>query len=280
MESPKDTTNKMLQEQEQKKKTNIAIWKKPTKFKSTCIICKKEFEFEAIPKSQIEAMRWENGWEKPTKSYCSKKCYEIAVEENKLSKYKKWLKEILPLRFINIECDKRDLIQKGINESIFITGNTGVGKTVLMAGIAKKIIKENFELYYKEKAEKERRYLPLREHEENYGVKWISYPGFIMKLQSMFRKDGENTPFELAESIAAYPGTLCIDDMGAEKMTAFVQQITYYIINYREQEMLHTLITSNFSLGQIDEQVDTRVSSRISGMCKIIKLTGRDRRLE
>jgi len=111
-------------------------------------------------------------------------------------------------------------------------------------------------------------------------VKWISYSAFIMELQSMFRKDGENTPFDVAEGIATYPGTLCIDDMGAEKMTAFVQQITYYIINYREQEMLHTLITSNFSLQQIDEQIDTRVSSRIGGMCKVVKLSGRDRRLE
>ena len=84
----------------------------------------------------------------------------------------------------------------------------------------------------------------------------------------------------MAENIATYPGTLCIDDIGAEKMTAFVQQITYYIINYREQEMLHTLITSNFSLQQIDEQIDTRVSSRIAGMCKVVKIQGHDRRLD
>lgn len=141
---------------------------------------------------------------------------------------------------------------------MFITGDTGVGKTVLMAGIAKEILKD-------------------RDKE----VKWISYPGFIMKLQSMFKKNNdETTPFEVAEDIASFLGTLCIDDLGAEKMTAFVQQITYYIINYREQEMLHTLITSNFSLQKIDEQIDVRVSSRIGGMCKTIKLTGKDRRLQ
>lgn len=141
---------------------------------------------------------------------------------------------------------------------MFITGTAGVGKTVLMAGIVKEILKD-------------------REKK----VEWISYPGFIMELQSLFRKkDDEVTPFDMAEGIASSPGTLAIDDIGAEKMTAFVQQITYYIINYREQEMLHTLITSNFSLQQIDEQIDTRISSRIGGMCKIVKLAGRDRRLE
>ena len=96
----------------------------------------------------------------------------------------------------------------------------------------------------------------------------------------MFRKDGENTPFELAESIATFPGTICIDDIGAEKMTAFVQQITYYIINYREQEMLHTLITSNFGLLEISDQIDVRIASRIGGMCRIVKLMGEDRRLK
>jgi len=163
----------------------------------------------------------------------------------------------MPAKFRSIECDKKDLVRQGVNQSLFITGTSGVGKTVLMAGVVKELLKDK----------------------ENK-VKWISYSSFIMELQSMFRKEGETTPFEMAEEVATYPGTLCIDDIGSEKMTVFVQQITYYIINYREQEMLHTLITSNFSLQQIDEQIDSRVSSRIGGMCKIIKLTGKDRRLE
>ena len=193
----------------------------------------------------------------------------------KNTRFEAWL-NILPRRFRKIECDKEDLVKQGIKESMFITGEVGVGKTVLMAGIAKEIIGEHFIEHCKEEKKRGLSHLSNR----NEGVKWISYSGFIMELQSMFRKEGENTPFEMAEEVATYPGTLCIDDIGAEKMTAFVQQITYYIINYREQEMLHTLITSNFSLQDIDNQIDTRVSSRIGGMCKIIKLTGKDRRLE
>ena len=225
-------------------KININTWKKLTKYKDTCIICGNEFEFEDIPKER---------WVRPKRYFCSDKCKTIY--EEKL--YRKRL-FIIPIKFRNIGCDKPSIIKQGINQSMFITGGAGVGKTVLMAGIAKEILKD------KEKK-----------------IEWISYPGFIMELQSLFRKkDDDITPFERAEEIASFPGTLAIDDIGAEKITAFVQQITYYIINYREQEMLHTLITSNFSLQQIDEQIDTRVSSRIGGMCKIVKLTGRDRRLE
>lgn len=223
--------------------TNTNTWKKPTKYKATCIICGKIFEFEAIPKSK---------WDRPKRYFCSDKCKKIY----KNKEYRKRL-TIIPIKFRDIECDKPDIVKQGTEQSMFITGAAGVGKTVLMAGIVKGILKDK---------EKE--------------VEWINYPGFVMELQSLFRKDDDVTPFERAEEIASFPGTLAIDDIGAEKMTAFVQQITYYIINYREQEMLHTLITSNFSLQQIDEQIDTRVSSRIGGMCKIVKLAGKDRRLE
>lgn len=218
--------------------------KKPIEFQGTCYICKKEFTYESIPEK----------WGSPSKKqdFCSDKCrakYRDDIYQEKL--------RLMPIKFRDIECDRKDLVRQGMDHSLFITGASGVGKTVLMAGVVKELLK----------AKKDK-------------IEWISYPGFIMELQSMFRKEGENTPFDMAERIATYPGTLCIDDMGAEKMTAFVQQITYYIINYREMEMLHTLITSNFSLQQIDEQIDTRVSSRIAGMCKVVKLTGKDRRLE
>ena len=213
------------------------------KYKDICIICDKEFEFEAVPKER---------WDRPKRYFCSDKCEMI--HEEKL--YRKRL-TIIPIKFRDIECDKPDIVKQGSEQSMFITGTAGVGKTVLMSGIIKEILKI-----------KERK------------VEWLSYPGFIMELQSLFKKDNDITPFERAEEIASFPGTLAIDDIGAEKITAFVQQITYYIINYREQEMLHTLITSNFSLQQIDDQIDTRVSSRIGGMCKIVKLTGKDRRLE
>ena len=244
MESSKDIINQILQEQTDKEKINIATSKKLMKFKGVCCICNKEFEYES------EAERW--GAALHTQYYCSDKCRQVRRERE----YQKRLR-VLPLKFRDIECDKKELINQGKEQSLFITGDSGVGKTVLMAGIVKELLKDK----------------------ENK-VKWISYSSFIMELQSMFRKEGETTPFEMSEEVATYPGTLCIDDIGSEKMTAFVQQVTYYIINYREQEMLHTLITSNFSLQQIDEQIDSRVSSRIGGMCKIIKLTGKDRRLE
>ena len=149
-----------------------------------------------------------------------------------------------------------------IDKSVFITGEAGVGKTVLMASIVRKYLRKGYG-YYKNLG----------------GMDWISYPAFIMELQSLFRKDSES-PFDYADEMAKLNGVLAIDDLGAEKLTDFVRQITYFIINEREQRELPILITSNFSLQEIDEMIDPRISSRIAGMCEVIKLSGKDRRLK
>ena len=140
-------------------------------------------------------------------------------------------------------------------KNLFITGKSGIGKTVLASLIVKECIKNK---------------IPF---------KWLGYSAFIMELQNLYRFDSES-PFEVAEEISRYDGVLIIDDLGSEKLTDFVRQITYFLINEREQRMLPLIITSNFSLEEIANQVDVRISSRIAGMCKLIKLNGKDRRLD
>lgn len=161
----------------------------------------------------------------------------------------------IPEKYRDIETDSPEFLNIKGPESLFITGSIGSGKTVLACSIAKKAIRNGC------------------------GVTYISYPAFIMKLQSSFKADKED-PFLIAQEIARDENILFIDDLGAEKITDFVRQITYFILNEREQWNLITVITSNYSLSQLDEQVDARVSSRIAGMCRVIKMNGRDRRVE
>lgn len=178
------------------------------------------------------------------------------------------ISSVIPARYVDIKCDNKEYLNKIINsnKSFFIYGKVGTGKTVLMADVMKDYIKKH-----------------CWDCTGNIGLyttgEWISYPKFIIKLQSMFREH-ELNPNEYAERIAGCKGLLAIDDLGAEKITEFVRQITYFIINEREQNMRRTIITSNYTLDQIDEMIDDRVSSRIIGMCEIIELKGRDRRIK
>lgn len=85
------------------------------------------------------------------------------------------------------------------------------------------------------------------------------------------------------DSVSTHKGLVIIDDFGAQKMTPYVAQVTYAIINERDMNERHTIFTSNFSLPDIDKMVDGRVSSRIIGMCNmganVMEFKGKDKRI-
>ncbi len=175
-----------------------------------------------------------------------KVCREKLIEER--------IQKIIPQKFLNLKSNHPKLEQYiCLPKSLFIWGKSGTGKTTFVCHLTKEYL------------------------EMGMSVKFISYPKFIMQLQGGF--DKEISPYDIARNIAEFKGILIIDDIGAEKLTPFVQQITYYLINEREQYERTTIITSNFSLQDIADQIDVRIASRISGMCDILQFQGKDMRV-
>ena len=72
---------------------------------------------------------------------------------------------------------------------------------------------------------------------------------------------------------------LILDDMGAEKTSEWSIQTLYSIIDRRYRDEKQTLITSNLTLDEIAEKVGDRIASRIAGMCKVVEIKGKDRRI-
>lgn len=109
--------------------------------------------------------------------------------------------------------------------------------------------------------------------------KFISFPKLIIQLQDLWRRgESEDTAGSVLMELSNVK-RLIIDDLGAEKLTDYARQSTYFLINEREQWDRLTYITTNFSLAQLDEQLDSRISSRIAGMCDVKALTGKDLRM-
>lgn len=75
---------------------------------------------------------------------------------------------------------------------------------------------------------------------------------------------------------------LLLDDIGSGTMTDFVREQTYLILNHRFNNNLSTIITSNFSLGELEDvdRLGSRNTSRIVSRCVGKELTGKDRRIE
>lgn len=165
------------------------------------------------------------------------------------------IRKTIPPKFRDLETDKE--IKPCMDKNLFIYRGSGTGKTVFVCTVAKEYIKKG-----------ER-------------VRFYSYPKLLMELQNLyFKGNTELTAVDLAKDIADFNGVIILDDLGSEKITDFTRQLTYYIINEREQWLMPLIMTSNFSLDEIDKKIDSRISSSIAGMCEIIKLKGKDRRLK
>jgi len=161
----------------------------------------------------------------------------------------------IPKKFINIISDKDYDKYVDDKKGVYLWGETGTGKTVMASSI-------------------------IREYIIKYGgkIKYISSPKMIMELQDSYKNDKES-PVDILKKLSRVD-ILFIDDLGAEKLTEFVRQSIYFLINEREQWERPTIITSNYSLSEIDVYIDKRISSRIAGMCSIVKVGGDDLRLK
>lgn len=71
---------------------------------------------------------------------------------------------------------------------------------------------------------------------------------------------------------------ICFDDLGAEKLTDAKRENLYYIIDSRYRNMLPTIITTNFTIDEINQN-EPRIASRLSEMGKILQFNGKDYRL-
>ena len=148
---------------------------------------------------------------------------------------------------------------------VFLYGTKGTGKTKLAAIIAN---------------ERARAGSP---------VLFASVPDLMADIRSSF-KDG--TTSEAVQAVKNTP-FLVLDDLGAEKMTEWVGEQLFCIVNHRYNECLQTVVTSNYSPTQviahmatvdargnvIDDMQGQRIMSRIYGMCERVEIKGADWRM-
>ena len=149
------------------------------------------------------------------------------------------------------------------SRGLFIEGPRGTGKTKLAAIIANE----------KAKAGKP--------------VLFSSVPDLLSDIRATF--DGGRTA-AILQTVREAP-CLVLDDLGAERMTEWVSEQLFSIINYRYNERLQTIVTTNYTSrelmermsirgkdGDMDDLPGQRIMSRIYGMCERVGLYGDDYR--
>lgn len=87
---------------------------------------------------------------------------------------------------------------------------------------------------------------------------------------------GEGSWEELRPAMCARVAVL--DDLGVGRATAWERDIAATIIGHRYNEMLRTIITTNYGGEELQHRVGQRAYSRLQEMCRSVRMNGWDRR--
>lgn len=122
---------------------------------------------------------------------------------------------------------------------------------------------------------------------EEKGVMCVFYDfrDLLKTLQSSYSKDTSFTEISILQPVL-HTEVLVLDELGSSKISSWVQDTLMHILNYRYNEKLITIITSNWMDKDIDNQseetldkrIGYRLRSRLYEMCQTIRITGSDYR--
>lgn len=144
--------------------------------------------------------------------------------------------------------------QNGRN--LLFTGSTGVGKTFLTNCIAKELID---------------RYLSV--------IYLTSQDLFELLSRYKFGRDFQEDSEEAFRHVLECE-MLIIDDLGTEVNNTFVSSQLFYCINERILRQKGTIISTNLSVGALQDMYSDRVTSRIMSHYAVIPLYGGDIRMK
>jgi DNA replication protein DnaC len=109
----------------------------------------------------------------------------------------------------------------------------------------------------------------------------IGRPITFRRAADLFQaiRDTYDQGFAEATVLSDYAKTplLVLDDLGAGALSDFERRYTLEVLDRRLNAMLPTIVTTNWKLSQIREQMDERIASRLSGYT-VLTFAGRDRR--
>jgi DNA replication protein DnaC len=154
-----------------------------------------------------------------------------------------------------------ELLQK---TNVFLWGPCGTGKSHLACGLLINLFADRLQFEGSRWKRPDARFVGCAE--------------FLFELKESIGSG--DSDFSLIEDLLK-TDALLIDDFAACRLTENARDVLSFMVAkiYSHKES-GVIITTNFSLEEIAEEVDDRTASRIAEMCEIVKLDGPDRRLQ
>ncbi|GEM_PF-1196780 len=146
--------------------------------------------------------------------------------------------------------------------SILLMGRVGRGKTQLLLALVNEVMPQ----------------LMARQQT----LRLITVPDFMKELRSGFDPERQQAKESYATLMDTYRtcGLLVFDDLGAEKLTDWVQEQFYLLFDYRYRQNLPIWATSNYFFNELGERLDERVHDRIRQSFDLLVVQGPNQRDE
>ncbi len=138
-------------------------------------------------------------------------------------------------------------------KGLYLCGDVGTGKTHLAVAVMNELITK-----------------------KRVPSLFVTVPELLDNLRGAYNDPGR----DLDEWMAAVKNAdlLVLDDLGSERVTEWVQERVFVVVNHRYREVLPTLFTSNIGPKDLAAKLGERTASRIISMCDWVSLEGEDYR--
>lgn len=204
----------------------------------------------------------------PDQDVCGAECAMVEYErrlEKINNRIPEWLKAIgVPGRYTT-DFPLPEAVQKFLTrgDSLLFQGPTGTGKTTTMVSVIRELLREKV--------------LATGRNPERGMFRFVNYNEFFFEAQDVFRTEHDRI-LDYLKPIARSE-YLFIDDLGKKRVTEFVRDALYYIIEQRDANRRPTFITTNMTTAEIEQSFDASITSRLMGMCQTVKFGGDDYRV-
>ncbi len=146
----------------------------------------------------------------------------------------------------------------GSNEGILLMGACGVGKTHLAVAVIQELI----------------------EQDKPGKLLFSNFQDLVQEIQASFDSSDSPRKSDILQPLLE-ADLLVLDELGSQKPTQWVQDILYYIINSRYNDVRTTIFTTNYydeppnpKEERLEERIGPRLRSRLYSMTRPVVITG------
>lgn len=139
--------------------------------------------------------------------------------------------------------------------SLMLWGNPGSGKSHLAAAVANELMKRGKTVIFQ------------------------SVPELLSRIRATYNDDAKETEAEVITALTQCD-LLILDDLGSEKISEWVLDTLFRIVDGRYRSKKHTMVTTNLDPAELPQAMSVRIADRLIEMATPVRVSASSYRLE